>query len=179
MPQPGTTVPSPTLKADFLKPAFWAGFCSGVLSGVPLLNLGCCIWMAGGGTLAVYFFQLQNGFPLKRPGDGGRLGLLAGLFGFLFSSAVNLLSQLLLFRGWDKFTKALREQLQRSMPNDAQGKEAFAWAMTTDGTITLIVLGSLMFLTAYLLMSMAGGAAGVRAFHKDRDTDIRHIPPDL
>ena len=154
---PGAGPPS-NAAGDYLKPAFWAGICAGVLSGVPLLSAGCCLWMAGGGTLAVYFFQLQNSFPLRRPGDGARLGMLAGFFGFLVASIVNVSSQLLLFRGWEKFTTVLRRQLEQTLPKDPQGKEALAWAMTTDGLITMIVLGALMFLTLFVLLSMAGGA---------------------
>src|SRR5436190_1467782 len=140
----------PVPPAGYLQPAFWAGFCSGVLSGVPVLNSACCLWMGGGGVLAVYFFKLQYGFPIKRPGDGGRLGLLAGMFGCLVAIPLNLVSQILVFRGWGNFTSELRKHLEESLSRDPQAKEAMSWALTTDGLITLTVFCGLAFLLAYM-----------------------------
>jgi len=44
-PSPG---PVPGAPRDYLQPAFWAGVCSGVLTGVPGLSLLFCLWMTGG-----------------------------------------------------------------------------------------------------------------------------------
>jgi len=175
--QPDPTLPSsePTepppvpVQADYLYPAFWAGVCSGILSGVPLLNSACCLWMTGGGMLAVYFFYLKNGFPLKKAGDGARLGLFTGIIGSLISTAVNFGSQLLINRGVSNMMEAVRKgilEMERSLPPttppDPQAKEAIAWAMTTEGTVSLMILGSLMMCVLFVLLSTAGGALGVR-----------------
>jgi len=178
--QPDPTVPSSEpspapsgqgpVQADYLYPAFWAGVCSGVLTGVPLLSEACCLWMTGGGMLAVYFFHLKNGFLLKKPGDGARLGLFTGIFGGLISVVVNFGSQLLLSRGFSNMLQAFRDQIkqmQQTMPADPGAKEAMAWAMTTEGTVSLMILGSLMVCVLFMLLSTAGGALGVRTLSKE------------
>ena len=174
LPDPEPSPPSAPVQADYLYPAFWAGVCSGVLSGVPLLSEACCLWMTGGGTLAVYFFQLKNGFPLKKAGDGARLGLFTGVFGGLISVAVNFGSQLLLSRGVSTMLQAFREQIkqmQQNMPSDPQAKEAVAWAMTTEGTVSLMIVGALAVCVLFMLLSTAGGALGVRSLNQENPRD--------
>jgi len=165
-PSPGAAPGPPA--GDYLQPAFWAGFCSGVLTGVPVLSAGCCLWMAGGGTLAVYLFRLMNGFSLQRPADGARLGMITGLFAFLVWGVVSLLSNVLISRGFWNFVNSFSEQFQKSMPNDPQTREFMAWASTTDGMITMFLFVSLAFLMAHILLAALGGATGVRTFNKEK-----------
>ena len=167
-PAPPVSTPPAAPPADYLQPAFWAGVCSGVLTGVPVLSAGCCLWMAGGGTLAVFFFQQMNGFSLQRPADGARLGMITGLFAFLVWSVVSLLSNVLISRGFWNFVNTFNEQFQKSMPNDPQTREFVAWASTTDGMITMFIFVALAFLTAHVLLGALGGATGVRSFNKER-----------
>ena len=68
-PPPAGVGVAPPTGQEFLYPAFMAAICSGVLSGVPVLNIGCLLWMTGGGTLAVYFFEQKHGRPLLRTAD--------------------------------------------------------------------------------------------------------------
>jgi hypothetical protein len=165
---PAPPSPTPPPRPDYLQPAFWAGVCSGVLTGVPGLSLGFCLWMTGGGTLAVYFFKLMNGFPLRRGADGARLGMLTGMFSFLVWSVVSLLSNVLINRGFWNYVNAFNEQLQTSMPNDPQTREFLAWFSTTDGLITMLVFMSLAFLTVHVLLATLGGATGVRTFNNEK-----------
>jgi hypothetical protein len=167
MSQPVAPAPPPP-PVDYFQPAFWAGFCSGVLTGVPILNLGCCVWMTGGGTLAVYFFQLMNGVTLRRPADGARLGMLTGLFAFLVGSAVSLLSNVLINRGFWNYVNSANDQFRQSLPTDPQTREIAAWMSTTDGMITMLIFVALAFLMAHVLLGALGGATGVRSFNKDR-----------
>lgn len=169
-PQPDALPQPSPIQADYLYPAFWSGLCSGILSGVPLLSQACCLWMTGGGTLAVYFFQLKNGFPLKKAKDGARVGLFSGIFGGLISVTVNFGSQVLLSRGVSNVLQSFRDQLkqmQATMPTDPQAKEAMAWAMTPEGTVSLMIIGSLAVCVVFMLLSMAGGALGVRSLNRD------------
>jgi hypothetical protein len=168
VPPVGPPVAPESRPADYIQPAFWAGVCSGVLTGVPVLSAGCCFWMAGGGTLAVYFFQLMNGFPLQRPADGARLGMITGLFAFLIWGVVSFGSNVLISRGFWNFVNTFNEQFQKSMPTDPQTREFVAWASTTDGMITMFMFVGLSFLTAHVLLGALGGATGVRSFNKQR-----------
>lgn len=155
--------PGPTPEPNLWQPALWAGICAGVLTGVPVLSRACTLWMSGGGALAVYFFQLQYGFPLKRTSDGARIGLFAGFFGFVVFSVVNLLSSILIARGLHNWVQTMRDGMMQASQDDPRMKEAMAPFMTHQGMVLFLILGSLMFLVLFALFSMAGGALGVRA----------------
>lgn len=159
-----TTGPAPALGQELLYPAFMAGICAGVLSGVPLINACCCLWMVGGGMLAVYFFLLKHGRPLTNPRDGARLGLLTGFFGFFVGFFVNVFSQILIHRGVQAFIVRYREALEKSAAKaDPQAKEALAWATSPGGMATLFIVTTVIFFLLFIVLSTAGGILGVRA----------------
>ncbi len=169
-PPPPVMGVAPPSAQEFMYPAFMAAICSGVLSGVPLLNIGCCLWTAGGGVLADYFFELKHGRPLTRVADGARLGLITGFFGFFIAFFVNLLSQVLIHRGLSNQVDNYREQLARSpMATDPQSKEFLAWAMTPGGIAVLFLMGTILFFIFFVILSTAGGAIGVRALKKQQE----------
>jgi hypothetical protein len=58
------------------------GLFIGVLSALPFINLAncCCLWMIGGGAIAVYLAQQDDPQPLGLL-DGARIGFRAGLVG--------------------------------------------------------------------------------------------------
>src|SRR5215471_19749439 len=69
--------------APKLQPALYAGIAIGVLSALPIINIGnclCCMWVVGGGALAVYLMQ-QNYPYAVQAADGALVGLLAGFIG--------------------------------------------------------------------------------------------------
>jgi hypothetical protein len=166
--QPEATPPpqgvAPPAGQELLYPAVMSAICSGVLSGVPLLNAGCCLWMAGGGILAVYFFELKHGRPLVRLGDGARLGLITGFFGFFVAFFVNLFSQILIYRGFAKLLDKYREQMAATpIGSDPQAKDFLVWAMTPMGMAVLFLMGTVFFFFIFVTLSTAGGAIGVKA----------------
>ncbi len=145
-----------------------ASICSGVLSGVPVLNLGCPIWMIGGGVLAVYFFDLKHARPLVRLADGARLGMITGFFGFFFYFFVNLLSQLLIMRGPQRMLEAYRQAIEKyPMPPGPEADQLKVFVSTPGGMAALFVLGAIFSFITFVLLSTAGGAIGVKALKKE------------
>ena len=74
-----------------LQPALLGGVFIGVLSALPVVNIGncCCLWIIGGGMLAAYLDQAPGRPP--NLGRGALDGLLAGIVGafvFLMASSV-------------------------------------------------------------------------------------------
>lgn len=66
-----------------LQPAVYGGLFIGVLSALPVVNLGnccCCLWVVAGGLLTAYLMQQNHPFAI-RVEDGLLGGLLAGIFG--------------------------------------------------------------------------------------------------
>ena len=66
-----------------LKPAIIGGVVVGLLSIIPIVNLGnvcCCLWAILGGLLATYLYVKNSPVPAT-PGDGAILGAIAGAVG--------------------------------------------------------------------------------------------------
>ena len=68
------------------------GLFIGVLSALPIINLGncCCLWILGGGAIAAYLAQQQHPGPFGLMA-GAQVGLRAGILGaviWLVASAV-------------------------------------------------------------------------------------------
>lgn len=63
-----------------LKPALIGGAIICVLSLLPVLNRGCCLWAVIGGAVAVYLYVKGSSRPVG-VGEGATVGLLAGVIG--------------------------------------------------------------------------------------------------
>src|SRR3954468_19644270 len=81
------------------QPALIGGLVMGVLSSLPLVNLGnlcCCLWVVAGGAVAAYLLQQNQTQPIS-PADGALVGLFAGVIGagvgFLISIPVSLMME--------------------------------------------------------------------------------------
>jgi hypothetical protein len=103
-------------KPGILLPALYGGVIIGVVSAVPglnLLNCCCCAGIMLGGVAAVFFFNkdLTPGMPPLESSDGVKLGLLAGVFGAIFSLILSGLMKLA-FGGVD--AEIVREFLDSS-----------------------------------------------------------------
>ena len=63
-----------------LQPALLGGLFIGVLSALPIINIGncCCLWVLGGGALAAYLMQQNHPYPIT-VADGALVGLMAGV----------------------------------------------------------------------------------------------------
>ncbi|MBN2029101.1 DUF4199 domain-containing protein [bacterium] len=79
-------------KPSKLIPALIGGSIMGVLSSVPIINLGnclCCMWVILGGGVGAYFYWRElspdNEFSA---GEGALVGLLSGIFGALFGTLI-------------------------------------------------------------------------------------------
>lgn len=80
------------MKGDIFKPAIIAGLFTGVLSGIPGINLAnclCCLWVLLGGLLAGYLYQKESTVKLEI-GDGFAVGALSGVAGAIISAPLSL-----------------------------------------------------------------------------------------
>jgi hypothetical protein len=84
------------MKPGRLQAALLGGATMGVLSALPILNVAncCCLWVVGGGALAVYILQLNQAEAVSSA-EGALTGLLAGLLGVVVWLAVTVVIDLL------------------------------------------------------------------------------------
>ncbi len=59
-------------------PALIGGAIAGILTGIPLVNCFCCLWIVGGGVIAAYFLIKDSTVELKA-GDGAIVGIFTGM----------------------------------------------------------------------------------------------------
>lgn len=76
----------------YFRPALMVGAAAGLLSGLPVLSIGncfCCLWIIGGGALAVRLLAKQTPATLT-PGDGALTGTLTGIVAAVVQAVVSL-----------------------------------------------------------------------------------------
>jgi hypothetical protein len=156
------------------KGALLCGVGAAVLSSIPIISVGCCLWLLGAGALTVILYQKQvPGIPVT-PGTGMRLGALAGAFGFLINAVVTTISFVSL-RAKGDFRQAMQDQMQKQMSNNPDPKvqemmqHMLDWVNTPQGAATLMVMVLVALAAVFLLITAAGGALGASMFGKRRE----------
>ena len=156
--------------APKLQPALFGGLFIGVMSALPIINLGnciCCMWVLAGGALAAYLMQ-QNYPHAITTADGALVGLLAGLVGGLIGVAIAIPIELMM----GPMQQRLIEQFVLSNPNVPPETKTMVENMAARG-----VVGALIFIRAILaafigmIFGMLGGLLGVALFRK------KDLPP--
>jgi hypothetical protein len=156
------------------KGALLCGVGAAILSAIPIVSLGCCLWMLGAGALAVMLYQRQVPGTLITPGMGMRLGALAGVFGFLANAIVSTIS-FVAFRSNGDFRRAMQEQMDKQLSSNPDPKvremaqRILEWIGTPQGAATMMVLILVTLAVFFLLFTAAGGALGASMFGKRRE----------
>ena len=154
--------------------ALLAGAGAAVLTAIPLVSLGCCLWMLGAGALAVALYQRRTPGTLVTPGMGMKLGALAGVFAFVINAVVTTVS-FVAFRSSSDFRRALQEQMEKQLANSSDPKaqeimrQMFDWINTPQGMATFMVLILVVLAVMFVIFTAAGGALSASMFGKRRE----------
>ncbi len=148
-----------------LQSAVLGGLFIGVLSALPIVNVGncCCLWILGGGALSVYLLQQRELLPIGAL-RGAVVGLLAGIVG----AFVWLIASLVL----DQLVTPLQERMVAAMIHDAQDMppDVRAWFDSIGARASSpvrFVVGFLFQLLAGGVFSMLGGLLGSSMIHPE------------
>lgn len=175
--QSGTVYPPAPLAIRWdmaWKGALLSGIGAAILSAIPIVSVGCCLWMLGAGALAVGLYQKQVPGTTITPGMGMRVGALAGVFGFLINAVVTAVS-FVAFRTSNEFRRAMQQQMDKQMAGNPDPKvkemmqQMLAWMSTPQGAATLVVIALLFVAVVFLIFTAAGGALGASMFGRRRE----------
>lgn len=156
------------VKPDRLVPVVAGGALIGVLSAIPFVSCGCCVWGTAGGALAAYLF-IRN-YPATLPpvtmGEGALLGLFAGIAGAVIDVVISIPLHLMRSEilGGD-FQQQIREALSAAQLSP-EAEAMMEGLLTEGGTGFLLVIGFLISLVVFSILGCAGGAIGVALFQK-------------
>jgi hypothetical protein len=150
------------MESDRLQPALFGGLLIGVLSALPLVNLGnccCCLWVIAGGMLAVHLRQQNSPFAITSA-EGALVGFLAGLMGGVLGSLLSIPIDLMM----GPFQRRMVEWILSANPDipseirDMSGRAAGPGALAFKLFFS-IVTGA--------IFGMLGGLLGVALFKKN------------
>ncbi len=141
------------------------GLAMGIASLIPVVSIGCCLWMLAGGALSVALYRRRVPADAVPTGMGMRLGAVAGVLGF-FSYAV--LSALVMairhfvFGSGRQMREAMRKVLEQAAASnpDPRAQELIQKMTTPEGIALIVILSLVLFFIAFVLFSALGGALG-------------------
>ncbi len=160
------------MHASKLQPAVLGGLLLGVLSALPIVNMGnacCCLWVLAGGATAAYLLQNAQAMPITS-GDGAAVGFLAGVVGALvwqlLAIPVTILMGPVQAKMLDRLlsTGDLPDNM-RQVFETLQQNSAFS--------VARFIVGSVFTLFVSVIFSTVGGLIGAAMFRKK----LPPIPP--
>lgn len=144
-------------------PALIGGVIAGVLSGIPIVNCLCCLWVIGGGVLAAYFLTKESSVTLTA-GDGAIVGIFTGIIAAVVEAFVNIpfraMSEKLMQGMMDRFLQYYEE-----MPS---GWESWLEDGGFEGSIVWTVLGLVVSAVIFSALGALGGIIGISLFGKKK-----------
>ncbi len=170
-------------RASYGQPAFIGGLVMGVLSALPIINIGnvcCCLWVLSGGIVAAYVLQQNQSAPIAA-GDGALVGLLAGLLGAVIESVIAVPLSIVMApfqrQMFDRFLEMVGNtppEFRDMMDRFGRGGQPFAF----------MIIGRIVALMFWMcvgaVFSTIGGLLGVAIFKKQLPPgtiDVTSAPP--
>ncbi len=154
--------------------ALLSGIGAAILTSVPVVSLGCCLWMLGAGAVAVSWYGKRVQDVVVTPGMGMKIGALGGVFGAVLNALATTLRFVVLGSMRD-FHRALDEQMQKQMSGNQDPKvqemmqRMVDWIATPQGAATMMVVSLVLMAVLFVLFMAAGGALGASMSGRRRE----------
>lgn len=163
---PVAMAPTPLDWTSGLKAAALMGLLAGIPSSIRLVSLGCCLWVVGGGALAVMLYQKWKPGGIVTAGMGSRLGAVTGFFAFAFWFLFNAAAQAA--KGMNEFRAELGRQMQEAAARnpDPNAQRMIEQMSTPGGIAVFLTLMIVVMLLAFIVFGVIGGAVGASIWGK-------------
>ena len=144
-----------------LTPALIGGVLTGILSGIPLVNCLCCLWIIGGAMLASYLLVKDSTARLASS-DGAIIGVFTGIVAAVVKTVVELIMTPLNKR----FIQGIMERFAEYMDEMPPGFEEMFDESAFETTVPKILIGLLMSGIIFSALGALGGIIGISLFQK-------------
>ncbi len=149
-----------------LQPALLGGAFIGVMSALPIINMGnccCCLWVLAGGALAVYLRKQNSTIPITAA-EGALVGLLAGVIGGVIGAVLSIPMQMLMGPMQAEWMTRIASAGNNDMPPEMRemiDRMAAGGALGAAG-----IFMSLINIVTSTIFGMLGGLLGVAIFNR-------------
>lgn len=159
-------------KPGMFVPALIGGGIAGLLSGIPLINCLCCLWIIGGGITAAYFYDKETSKPMT-PGDGAIVGVFSGLI----AAVVNFLVSIPLAPLSNKFLQRFIDRMAQYADQMPEGFEQIMERGGMELSLPMMLLNFAVSAAVFALFAALGGIIGVALFKKKaKNTGAADVP---
>jgi hypothetical protein len=144
-----------------LQPALLGGLFIGILSTLPIINIGnacCCLWVISGGALAAWLLQQNQAEPITGA-DGALIGLMAGIVGAFTGVLLQIPVEI-----W--FGPIQREWIQRLLQGQGDVPPPILEMLDRRMSAASVLADLIFRLVAYVIFGMVGGVLGVAIFRR-------------
>lgn len=149
-----------------LQPALLGGAFIGVMSALPIVNMGnccCCMWVLAGGALAVYLRKQNSPMPITAA-EGALVGLLAGAFGGVIWAVLSIPIQMMMGPMQAEWISRIASASNEDMPPEMRemlDRMAAGGALGAAG-----IFMSMVNIVMSAIFGMLGGLLGVAIFNR-------------
>lgn len=155
-------------KPSMLVPALIGGVVAGILSGVPLLNCLCCLWIIGGAMLSAYLLSKNSSVALSS-GDGAIVGVFAGIVAAVVQAIINIplyaLNREFIYKFVEKFSEYAEE-----MPS---GWESWLERGAVGVSPAAFMLNLVISAVIFAALGALGGIIGISLFRKKTPSPVQ------
>lgn len=155
-------------KPSMLVPALIGGVVAGILSGVPLLNCLCCLWIMGGAMLSAYLLSKNSSVALSS-GDGAIVGVFAGIVAAVVQAIINIplyaLNREFIYKFVEKFSEYAEE-----MPS---GFESLLEKGAVGVSPVAFMLNLVISAVIFAALGALGGIIGISLFRKKTPSPVQ------
>jgi len=148
------------------------GIVLGILSSLPLINLGncmCCMWVLGGGALASFLMIRQNpdGPSSVTYGDGAFVGVMSGVVGAVIATAFSLPFRLLASDALRTQQEAFKEVIDAYPTLEGPMRELLLRLVSPEISFAMLMTTLFINLLVFSLFAMIGGILMISVLKKD------------
>ncbi|MBS3818045.1 hypothetical protein KGY73_00855 [bacterium] len=148
-------------KPGILVPALVGGGLAGLLSGIPLINCLCCVWVIGGAVLSSFLLSRNSPVSLTG-GDGAIVGIFTGIIAAVVDAIISIPFQAINARIVQRVLESIAQYSEEMPPQ----WETWLKRGGAETTFAMFMLGLVISVFIFAALGALGGIIGVAIFGK-------------